>query len=283
MMYETDTNGIPLDLRLTLMESGQCFAWRYDVDSGRYGAVVSGCPVWLRSEGARLTVEGEADEAALRRYLALDEDYGSLLREDETLAAAMELLPGLRLLRQEPWDVLVMFLLSQNNNLRRIKRLCDGVSERYGRFFDTPFGPLYAFPAPEALASMEPRALRELGAGYRAEYLVGTARCVCEGFPLERLRSLPYAEAHALLLRLPGVGDKVADCVQLFGCGCDEAFPVDVWVERLLRGWYGMEAASRSELAEKARMRFGSGAGIAQQFLFHAARTGLIKDRPLEG
>jgi len=102
---------------------------------------------------------------------------------------------------------------------------------------------------------------------------------VAEGFPLWELSDLPYAEAHARLLELPGVGDKVADCVLLFGCAHDEAFPVDVWVERLLRGWYGFADASRGRLADRARERFGPRAGVAQQFLFHAARTGLI---PLE-
>ena len=93
---------------------------------------------------------------------------------------------------------------------------------------------------------------------------------------MEELRSMPYEEAHERLITLPGVGDKVADCVQLFGCGHTQAFPVDVWVDKLLRSWFGVESKSRRAMMEEARRRFGPHGGILQQFLFHAARTGEI-------
>ena len=118
--------------------------------------------------------------------------------------------------------------------------------------------------------------LRDLKVGYRAPFLIETARRVLEGFPLDALRDMPLGEAHRLLTTLPGVGDKVADCVLLFGCGHAGAFPVDVWVDRLLRDWFGIACKSRVALAREARARLGEHAGIMQQFLFHAARTGAM-------
>ena len=133
------------------------------------------------------------------------------------------------------------------------------------------------FPGPEALAACTEEALRALRVGYRAPYLIGAARRALEGFPLDGLRDMPYDEAHARLTGLPGVGDKVADCVLLFGCGHASAFPVDVWVARLLRDWFGITGCSRPAMARRARALLGPHAGLMQQFLFHAARMGAIE------
>ena len=111
---------------------------------------------------------------------------------------------------------------------------------------------------------------------FDAPFLIETARRVRDGFPLEALAGQPYDAAHKQLTTLPGVGDKVADCVLLFGCGHAEAFPVDVWVARLLRDWFGMTCQSRPALAREARSRLGGHAGLMQQFLFHAARVGAM-------
>ena len=97
-----------------------------------------------------------------------------------------------------------------------------------------------------------------------------------DGFPLESLSDMPYEEAHRMLIQLSGVGDKVADCVQLFGTGHSEAFPVDVWVERLMKKWFIPEAHGKREVCRKAHEMFGKEAGIVQQSLFHCARLGLI-------
>ena len=127
------------------------------------------------------------------------------------------------------------------------------------------------------MAACDEDALRALKVGYRAPYLIETARRVAEGFPLDALKDMPYDDARCLLMTLPGVGGKVADCVLLFGCGHSEAFPVDVWVQRLLRDWFGLECANRNALARQARAMLGEHGGIMQQFLFHAARVGAIE------
>ena len=267
-----------MDLRLTLMDSAQCFCWHER--GGRFGAALAGGPVWLWRDGAGIEAEGCADAPFLRRYLDLDRDYAAIADEYAAFdfaRRAMALHPGLRVLNQPPWEALISFILSANNNVARIRTLVNALCARYGQRWDTDLGPLYGFPAPEALAAASEEDLRALKVGYRAGYLIGTARMVAEGFPLEALPDMPYERAHAELLRLPGVGDKVADCVLLFGCGHASAFPVDVWVARLLRDWFGVKACSRAAMAREARALLGAHAGLLQQFLFHAARLGEIE------
>lgn len=263
---ETQKQNAAIDLRLSLIDAAQCFHW-VETERG-FGAVLEGNAVWLRA-GQDVT------DPRLRRYLDLDRDYQAIAREYQGIPAAREAFascPGLRVLDQPPWEALFSFILSANNNVVRIRSLVYAISRAYGPEADG----LYGIPGPEAMAGAAESELRALGAGYRAPYLIETARAVCEGFPLEALCDMPYEEAHARLIALKGVGDKVADCVLLFGCGHAEAFPVDTWVAKLLHAWFGMHG-SRRHLARMARERFGAHGGILQQFLFHAARTGAVK------
>ena len=265
MLFE----GVALDLPLTLMDSGQCFRWTRKGD--RYGCVLDGRAVWLWNGDDGLHVDGDTDPGFLRHYLDLDRDYAAIAREYAQFPAAraaIERYPGLRVLNQPAWEALICFMLSANNNVARIRGLTDALCRTYG----DDRGGLYSFPTPERLADVRDEALRALKVGYRAPYLIGAARAVLDGFPLESLHALPYDAAHALLLTLPGVGDKVADCVLLFGCGHASAFPVDVWMERVLREWFAMTCRSRAALCKQARALLGPHAGIMQQFLFHARR-----------
>ena len=264
-----------IDLRLTLMDSAQCFQWTEC--GGRFGAAVAGAPVWLWQDGSGIHAEGDCGVDDLRRYIDLDRDYAAIAAEYAHIPAACEavrLFPGLRVLNQPPWEALIAFILSANNNVARIRTLVRALCAHCGQRFD---GGLYAFPTPERLADCAEPELRALKVGYRAPFLIETARRVRDGFPLEALRDMPYDAAHGKLTTLPGVGDKVADCVLLFGCGHTEAFPVDVWVARLLRDWFHLTCTSRPALAREARNRLGEHAGIMQQFLFHAARVGAME------
>lgn len=271
----------PLDLRLTLLDSAQCFRWTQAGE--RFGCVLNGAPVWLWRDADGIHAQGDLDRAYLRHYLDLDRDYAEVAGEYAHIPMAnqaMALFPGLRVLNQPAWEALICFILSANNNVGRIRGLTAALCERYGAAYETEYGTLYGFPTPQALAGASEEALRALKVGYRAPYIIGAARGVLEGFPIDDLHSMPYESAHRALVTLPGVGDKVADCVLLFGCGHASAFPVDVWVDRLVREWLGLKCRSRSELCRQARTRLGAHAGLMQQFLFHAARTGAL---PLQG
>lgn len=277
-----------LDLQLTLVDSAQAFHWRKV--AGAYAAVVDGRAVRLcpQEEGFSLTPCAPEDWPFWRRYLDLDRDYGALVEECAHLAPmarqALDRLPGLRILNQPTWEALVSFILSANNNVGRIQSLVAAVCRALGSAHPLEgVGMLHGFPSPERLLSAGEEALRQLGCGYRAPYLVGTARAVTEGFPLEALSGMAYPEALKRLVSLPGVGEKVADCVLLFGCGHADAFPVDVWVERMMLSWFTPELKGRKRIKQQGRVLFGPHAGLLQQYLFHCARTGLLPLEEAEG
>ena len=266
-----------LDLQLTLIDSAQCFRWTKRGE--KYGCVIGGNCVWLSQTPAGLEAEGEIDLPAIRHYLDLDRDYSKVALEYSHIPVArqaIEMFPGMRVMNQPTWEALITFILSANNNVKRIRTLADALCMHFPQPENIAAQGLLAFPTPEMLAGCSEEELRSLKMGYRAPFLIETARRVCEGFDLAGLASMPYAEAHRALVTLPGVGDKVADCVLLFGCGHTSAFPVDVWVDRLLKSWFGVEAKGRAQMLKTARNLLGDHAGLLQQFLFHAARTGAI-------
>lgn len=267
-----------IDLQVTLIDSAQCFHWK---ETGRgYGAVVSGRPVEVWLEGEAVHAEGDFTPEELRCYLDLNRDYGKIAAEYAHIPSArraIELYPGLRVLNQDPWEALIAFILSANNNVGRIRNLVSALSQALGPSFLLDGARVYGFPDPQVLAACPEDALRALGVGYRAPYLIKTAQMVLDGFPLWKLCSMDYADALHALTSLSGVGEKVANCVLLFGCGHTSAFPVDVWVERLLNSWFSISGLSRKKQMETARALLGEHAGLLQQFLFHAARMGDIE------
>ena len=172
---------------------------------------------------------------------------------------------------------MVAFILSANNNVKRIRNLVAELCRVYGESVRYGSMQMHAFPTPEVLAKQNPKELSQVvTCGYRAEYLVQTACMICEGFDLEALSSMPLEEARRELARLKGVGPKVADCILLLGCRQADAFPVDIWVQRLMQSWFHI-SGNPLKVADKARELFGPNCGIIQQALFHAARSGLIE------
>ena len=268
--------GVSFDARLVLMDSAQVFHW-LDTADGFCGVAGGHAALVIPEEGGFL-LEGCAsgEEAFWTRYFDLERDYDALRASAAACPVALEALeklPGLRVLRQPPWEALVSFIISANNNVGRIRKIVRALIDELGENG--------AFPTPRTLADTSEEKLRALGCGYRAPFLIGTARMMGEGFDLDAVAAMEYSEAHARLLNLPGVGDKVADCVQLFGMGQGEAFPVDVWIERAMRQWVSPEAHSKAAIRQAARDLFGADAGLIQQSLFHCARMGLISlDRP---
>jgi N-glycosylase/DNA lyase len=293
-----------INIRDTLA-SGQTFT--FVPYGGGFAVVADGRPAWVKpaagvSEAAKAagasvnnaavgmneTVEAglwirrrDEDAGFWRRYFDLDRDYSEilapLLAEDPYLAAQVQAYAGLKVLRQPVWETLCAFIISANNHQKRIESICRNVALRYGSPIEwKELGideeiPLYGFPSPEALAGAGEGALRQLGAGYRAGFLAATAQMVAEGFSLD-MDGMDYEAALRHLTQLPGVGEKVADCVLVFSTRHRCAFPVDVWIERVLRGPYGM-SGPRKAIKREAQARFGEWAGVVQQYLFHGARN----------
>ncbi len=272
----THTFEKPVDIRETLA-SGQTFLFSPNGDG--YAGIYGGHAAFIRQNGAYMQIDcPDEDLPFWRRFFDMDRDYREALGpwlDDESIGACFCAYGGLRLMRQPVWETLCSFIVSANNHQRRIERILRTVARLYGQEYCIHGIPAYTFPAPDTLAALPEEALRLAGAGYRAPYLIKTARAVAEGFPLN-LDDMEYQEALKLLMTLYGVGEKVADCVLLFASRHSCAFPVDVWMERVMSRLYGL-TGTRKQIKEAACRIFGENAGIVQQLLFHGARSGILQ------
>ena len=246
-------------------ECGQCFRF-YEKD-GDYVGVVQNKAVTLspRKDGCFMPgVSKEDFEAILRPYFDLDRDYDAIVSEitenDEVMRSACLYGRGIRLFRQNTWETLISFIISQNNNIPRIKGI---ISRLCAMFGDDMGNGLHTFPTPKQMQNLTVDDLAPLRAGFRAKYIIDAVKKVNGGeVDLNALPKLSYPEAKASLMKICGVGPKVADCVLLFGASHLEAFPVDVWIKRALKTLY----------PEREDTDFGRYGGIAQQYLFVYAR-----------
>lgn len=267
------------DLAATL-SSGQAFRWQKKGDA--WEGVIGRRWVRLRgqADGIHATVvEPAAGWRWLIDYLQLDVSLAGVLSafpNDEPLRRAVKECPGLRLLRQEVWECLASFILSSTKQIVQIRQIVGRLCEQFGERVTVPagVGSSWSFPGAGRLAKVSETDLRKCGMGFRAPYLCASARMVASGeIKLGELTKLSLEAARAELLRLPGVGRKIADCVLLFAGGQPGAFPVDTWILKTLRQLYfdGREASTR-EVIRFSETYFGPQAGYAQQYLFHAAR-----------
>lgn len=273
------------DLAATLT-SGQAFGW--DETAEGWTGVVLGRWVRLRQvpEGILAqTATPQTDWRWLAEYLQLNVNLQEILAtfpDDPHLAAAIAACPGLRLLRQDPWECLASFILSSTKQIVQIRQIVAELRARFGAPVKTlgP-GPAFSFPGAERLAAASETDLRACKMGFRAPYLLAVARAVASGeCDLITLRQLSLEEAQARLVKLPGVGTKIADCVLLFAYGFSTAFPVDVWVRRALEQFYFRGCRVKpARLHSFITSHFGPNAGYAQQYLFHYIRTQGRHDR----
>ncbi len=258
-----------LNLDLTL-DCGQAFRWNKTPD-GIWSAVAMGKHLKLLQNGNCVTFFDTTEEDFKNiwvPYFDLGRNYCSVcdcIRSDENICKAIEEFYGIRILNQEPWETLCSFIISQNNNIPRIKGIIDRLCENFGEPIEKGGEIIaYSFPTAERIAALEIEDLAPLRAGFRNKYIIDAARKVSSGeVDLEKIKTLPLAEAEAELIKIKGVGAKVAQCVLLYGCGHIDAFPIDVWVKRIMSEMYpeGLPACT-----DGVR-------GIAQQYLFHWRRN----------
>ena len=259
-------------------DCGQCF--RFDPTHGegeayQVSGVAMGRHVTFREEADGFTIIGATEEdfhSLWKAYLSLDVDYDEIdlavtcaLDEEgcAVMRRAAEVSAGIRILRQEPWEALCSFIISQNNNIPRIKKIISALCENFGEL--TIDGRGKAFPTARALADAGVDKLFELKTGFRAKYIADAARRVADGeLDLDAVvRCETYEEAEAELLKILGVGPKVAACALLFGFGKTEAYPIDTWMKKV---------AARHFKSDPDPKRFGKYAGVAQQYLFYMER-----------
>jgi N-glycosylase/DNA lyase len=263
-----------LDLDLTL-QSGQVFHWQRE-GAGWVGAL-GDAPVYLEVDGGEVRVPAGM-EADLGWYLALDHDLeviAATFPKDSAMEEALRFSAGMRILRQPVWECLATFITSSMKQVSHIAQMSHAIRRRFGRRLDWAGREVYAYPGAERLAGVREAELRECGLGYRAANLLKTAQRVAGGHAdLEGYARLGDEDLRKVLCDLPGVGEKVANCVLLFGYGRLGAVPVDVWIGRILREVYfkGKRAPTAARMKQFAATYFGPYAGYAQQYLFHHAR-----------
>lgn len=249
------------DLKQTFL-CGQCFRWK-ESENGGFSAIVAGKKIEVTERGGEVVIESAHTREFLENYFDLATDYSEYIKRfsaDPTLKAACEGSPGIRILRQEPFETLISFIISQNNNIPRISGIIDRLCMSFGEKTDGG----YTFPTAKRLRGITPDDLAPLRAGFRARYISDAVSRVNSGeISFEEINALPLSPARERLKQIVGVGDKVADCVLLFAFHKLDAFPKDVWVKRIMSEFYPNGLPECTKGAE----------GVAQQYLFDYVRN----------
>lgn len=267
-----------------IFECGQCFRWNKEED-GSYTGVFGKNVVNVKKENKNIIMMGISDEKlenVCKDYFDLGTNYENIKEKlskiDKHLANSIKYGQGIRILNQDLWETIISFIISANNNIPRIKGIIERISQKYGDEIEWQNKKYYTFPTIEQLSIATVEDLRTLGLGFRDKRIYETTRMFLNReITLEELKNEKDTEKlREELLKLPGVGPKVADCIMLFSLKKHEVFPVDVWVRRVMNDLYihneNEEKVSKKELQKLAKNKFSDLAGLAQQYLFYWKR-----------
>ncbi len=254
-----------------IFECGQCFRWNEGAD-GSYTGVAMGKAARIRVENGSIVITGSADDwrNIWSAYFDMGRDYRTLRRQvciDSYMRAASDFGAGIRILNQDRWETLCSFIISQCNNIPRIKKIVETMCRVFGNPIELQGETFYSFPDAGKIAVLSEKDLSPLRCGYRAPYILAAARAVDSGeLDLDALSKLNAQSARRALMAMPGIGPKVADCVILFSLRIGSAFPIDVWMKKAIAQHYpqGLDPAV-----------FGENAGLAQQYMFYYQRSGM--------
>ena len=280
-----------------IFECGQCFRWNLEKD-GSYTGVVANNVINVKKEQNDIIIKGifkDNIKDVCNRYFDLDTDYleirNKLSKIDNNLKTSVDYGNGIRILKQDVWETIISFIISANNNIPRIKGIIERLSQKYGKEIEWNGNKYYTFPTIDELSKASVKELRELGLGFRDVRVFETTRIISNKIiDIEELEKMEDVEKlRTQLLRLPGVGPKVADCIMLFSMKKFEVFPIDVWVKRVMKELYNDEiekieinnknhfkysknSKENEKILEFANQKFGKIAGLAQQYLFYYRR-----------
>ncbi|QQY80134.1 N-glycosylase/DNA lyase [Keratinibaculum paraultunense] len=263
-----------------IFECGQAFRWQIEEDRS-YTIVHNGKILNVKKEGEDVVFSNTniLDFYDIwYDYFDLGRDYSRIkdeLSKDPVLKEAIKFGEGIRILNQDPFETTISFIISANNQIPRIKRSIELISQNYGKFIGLYNGKKYfSFPSPNILAEAKEEELeKNCRVGYRAKYIINTSNMINnKKVDLDKLFKISTEEAKETLMQLPGVGPKVSSCILLFSLNKSDAFPVDVWVKRVMEHFYLKENIMNEKIAMYAKEKFGSLAGFAQQYLFYYAR-----------
>ncbi len=258
----------------TVFNSGQCFRWVRQDEYWQGTSLGKQAKVKSLENGIQL-ICNENDLDYWTNYLDIEYDYKKAkrkLQKDKDIAPMINQLPGMRFLNQDFYECLIHFIISANNNIKRIRSIIERISAAYG---DKINDDTYAFPRAEVLAACTPQQMADCGAGYRAPYIIESAGLITQGYDYTGLYKKDLNTARKELTVFKGVGIKVADCVLLFSLKRKDAFPVDTWIRKVMQSLYNDTSLSDNAIRELAWDRFGENSGLANQYLFHINRTGL--------
>lgn len=271
-----------------VFDCGQCFRWNEELDksyTGIFGKNVLNVKQEPDEEGYKITFTGVCNgniEDICKNYFDLNRDYeeikNKLSKIDEFMAQSISYGEGIRILNQDLWEMIISFIISANNNIPRIKGIIERMSKKYGEEIEFRGKKYYTFPTIEALKNASKEELRTLGMGFRDKYIYETTKIIAEKqVDLESLKNKETKQAREELLKLNGVGPKVADCILLFSTLKRlDVFPIDVWVRRVMNDLYihneDETKVSKKQIENMAKEKFGELEGIAQQYLFYWRR-----------
>ncbi len=250
---------------------GQCFRWKKDNDGVFYGVVENhAVKMYYFDENTIYVESSNPDLIYWSRYLSFSTDYNIIeeaFKGDEALARCQKEGQGVRILHQDLWETLVSFIISANNNIPRISKIIEKMCELFGEEIDFDGKKFYGFPSPQRLASLSLSDLAPIKAGFRDKYILDAAQKVALGeIDLEKIKLMSDEDAKKELMKIKGVGSKVADCILLFALSRYKTFPKDVWIKRIMEEEYGV---SEKEIDSFVAEKFGNYAGIAQQYLYY--------------
>ncbi len=268
----------------SIFDCGQCFRFN-EIEDGSFEGIAKGKVIRVSKIDDDIVIDNAVKEDYVEiwhEYFDMETDYVGIMESfsarDEVLKSAIEYGNGIRILKQDKWESLVSFIISQNNHIPRIKKCIENLSAMFGcEIKDVPveFGndgrKFFAFPSYETLADLTEKDLEPIKLGYRAGYIIDTAKAIAEdgGESFEKSGTLSNKELMEYLLGLKGVGPKVANCIMLFGYGRMDSFPIDVWIRRVMNRLYGIGENDLKEMNRFAEKTFGEYGGIAQQYLFY--------------
>lgn len=266
-----------------IFDCGQCFRWNMD-ESGNYTGVAFGRVIELEKSGEDVIIYNtnlkDFNDIWLD-YFDLQRDYSSIkeeFRKDELLKKAVDFGYGIRLLQQDPFELLMSFIISANNRIPMIKKAIENISRKYGKEVSYKGKVYYTFPTLEEFNIITEEEADSLGVGFRGKYILKSLEDLRnKKYNLDIIKSKNDDECHKELQQFSGVGPKVADCIMLFSMNKYSAFPVDVWVKRAMQFFYVAPDVSLPKIRQFARDKFGSLSGFAQQYLFYYARENNIK------
>lgn len=266
-----------------IFECGQCFRWNLEQD-GSYTGVVRENVINVKKEQNNIIIKGNFKEKAedvCNKYFDLDTNYEEIKQKlssiDDNMKLSIQYGQGIRILHQDVWETLISFIISANNNIPRIKGIIEKISKKYGKKIEWNGKEYYTFPTANELSKASVKDLRNLGLGFRDTRVFETTRMVVnKQIDIEKLENIEdINKLREELLKFPGVGPKVADCIMLFSMKKYEVFPIDVWVKRVMTELYFNTKPdeikvnpNNQKILEFANKKFGKLAGLAQQYLF---------------